>query len=114
MRLALLAAMSLHRKRYDMIAFAIYNLAKPIITMRKHFITHNLPARAIIVYREYSVKRITLMERAFFRNQSAYSRRNRFQRGVAKKQTAIPSKETMPQDRIVTPHPRFSASAAKP
>ena len=49
MRLALLAVMSLHSKRYDMIAFAIYNLAKPIITMRKHFITHNLPERAIIV-----------------------------------------------------------------
>ena len=49
MRLALLAVMSVHSKRYDMIAFAIYNLAKPIITMRKHFITHNLPERAIIV-----------------------------------------------------------------
>ena len=49
MRLALLAVMSLHSKRYDMIAFEIYNLAKPIITMRKHFITHNLPERAIIV-----------------------------------------------------------------
>ena len=48
-RLALLAVMSLQSKRYDMIAFAIYNLAKPIITMRKRFITDNLPVRAIIV-----------------------------------------------------------------
>ena len=34
MRLALLAVMSLHSKRYDMIALLTYNLAKPIITMR--------------------------------------------------------------------------------
>ena len=34
MRLALLAVMSLLRKRYDMIAHQFLNLAKPIITMR--------------------------------------------------------------------------------
>ena len=34
MRLATLTVMSLHGKRYDMIALVIQNLAKPIITMR--------------------------------------------------------------------------------
>ena len=34
MRLAALAVMSLLRKRYDMIAHLILNLAEPIITIR--------------------------------------------------------------------------------